>query len=382
MQVLYGVFWAASPGGRELERDAWGGQFPSQIRVQGLDEPRYGEVLRQAHLPEVTGQKLCSHAQFGCGLTRNQVTRLVELILPLGKGTAVGSNDCQFLETAEGAPTSETSSQKKSAKPVVLRLDPAKPARSYKGSRRGMFERLRGYRVVLDSSHPVTHYSPPPRHDPGLLHQSDHMEIETTEHGFHVRPTVEEAPVKRKLDDLTAATVPSPSVKEGPPSKQHSDYNRPKKKLAKVKEAQWSLGEYIWESDRNFRSFLLGDEPSFPPPRAAPASRRSAAPKCPASSSQEIDETRVQNGQEHETKNAVGLQDDVNRVDAAAEDGNVERVQSTAGKSVMQDREEVPLSTPAISAKRTAAETDAATSSEPVESIQAPEVVRKWCWVL
>lgn len=162
LRVLYGIFEARSHGGWRLEPDAWGGDFPSQIRVRGVGKLQHrGECLISSIFSKAIRENFFTETKFTYALTARQVRRLEELHRIAGWKPS-WTSPWMSLTHIE-AKKHPNKGERKGIQKKKKRLRP--------------FENLRGRRVIPKSC-PITFKTPPPKSLSGAQH---HFSFNKTE---------------------------------------------------------------------------------------------------------------------------------------------------------------------------------------------------------
>lgn len=248
--MLYGVFWATSQGGWNLDPDAWGGQFPAQIRVRGIQpQMRRGEVLTERQFRPVIAGNYFDRTRFDYHLTRDQIQHLQHLLESQGwQQTPLNPSRTTPLRTPiVHRMNRAVQIKKKGKKAPVLKLMPGRSPPLFNRSRKRhrYFAGLRGFNVLVDERFPVTHHAPPRETRVAKITRQaseDRMEVEMTPPG----PPMEAPLTKQSFQEINQQPMVHQSLlaASGMTQRQH-----------------WSLGELSWDNSDSFRSFITGINP-------------------------------------------------------------------------------------------------------------------------
>lgn len=250
--MLYGVFWASSQGGWNLDPEAWGGQFPAQIRVRGIQpQMRRGEVLTERQFRPVIAGNYFDRSRFDYHLNRDQIQHLQHLLESQGWQQTPALNQPR---TTPMRPTPivhrmnrSVQIKKKGKKAPVLKLMPGRspPLLNRSRKRHRYFAGVRGFNVLVDERFPVTHHAPPREtrvSKISLQASEDRMEVELTPPG----PPLEAPLTRQSFQEFNQRPIGHQSTLTAPGLNQRQ---------------HWSLGEISWDNSDSFRSFITGINP-------------------------------------------------------------------------------------------------------------------------
>eukprot|EP00210_Caulerpa_lentillifera_P004153 g3959.t1 len=264
-RVLYGMFWSTSRGGWNLVPGAWNGQFPAQIQVRGIESVmKHGELLTEDQFRPILAHNYFDPKRFQYDLTKEQVSRLKQLLIENGWNQHPTSNaETHKIHTPALHRMNRPIQMKKRGKKIpVLKLVPGKtlPMVSRSKRRHRYFAGVRGFNVLVDERFPVTHHAAPREHRSTVVHgqiSDDQMDVEMTPIG----PPSQLSPVSG--NELS------------PPLQMITQHERRNSPVQVVRDLdplllthrqssggqQWTLGEFNWNNAQSFRKFLTERNP-------------------------------------------------------------------------------------------------------------------------